>query len=91
MVGLICYATYNQNRKSDSKQVTAVVIKKRFAFFLHFLACSRLRDSRVRWIEKAGFSRAFQFRVFPTLTQLERTLSEANETLNTDFVKEATL
>ena len=30
---LISYGTYNQNRKSASKQATAVMIKKLFAFF----------------------------------------------------------
>ena len=41
-----------------------------YTFVRADLACSRLRDSRVRWIEKAqtrNFSRAFFFRVFPTI------------------------
>ena len=47
-----------------------------YTFVRADLACSRLRDSRVRWIEKAqtrNFSRAFFFRVFPTIcTSLEQ-------------------
>ena len=49
------------------------------------LACSRFRDSRIGWIEKArtwkkkrpaNFSRAFYFRVFPTIWE-PRTKNES--------------